>query len=876
MKKIIKIVLTLIGGFSVIFIASTILLHVYTEEIQSVVLKYLNKNINTKVDVGDIRYTFLRHFPYLSATFRSVSILSSEQYIQQMNRKDTLLKADEIILDMNIYNALIYRDIKIRRIIVDKGTLRLEEGKNVKNWEIWKNRRKQTKSTVIRIVRIYGLHYSYMDLNRKKSVKGFIEKAEWAGGMFQEKGGKVLIKHGNLCIENENKTVFTASQRMTISMRMQMNKDSVKIMNGKLVWNDMTGIFNGAVGRTYNDGYHFQLDGKPVDAEKVLKAFYKKKTLETERIKVLGKISFNGTLNGNINKPFLFNTKINLRGGGFDIEPGKGQENIKIERWSAICAYRMGEKNPYFDIRVQPAGIHYRNSSITAEATWEKRNKKYPLTIQLNGNVMLTDMKGWIKDEKDIIAGGQAAVKLKLRMPADVLKSFTLRSLPAVKTEGNISFQKLALTDPAPLYVEKLVADFLPDYVIGLNGSGIRWAGSMWKVKGSMLNLINYLEGKTPLIFQTNLSGASLDIEKAIAFFTHLKRVTQDKNGKNTRSMLPVVDSKILLDTFRYRRFNAERITGLFSYHDPVIALHNLSFETMNGHGEGQMEWNLQTDGRALVKTYAEISHINVHDLFFSFNNFGQNFIRSGNLNGDISGNISFQSMFDSRGKIIKPTILSDSYLVITNGELIGFEPLYKLSKFIRLSELKDIRFSKLENEIFIHDQQVRIPDMQVNSSALNLFISGTHHFDKRFDYRIRILLSDYLARKARDANNDNTQFGIVEDQNEGQSNLFLRYRGDEHASKITYDAGRVKKKISTDIKDETRRLKAILHEEMGLFKSDSVSGKSNQESKRKFNVEWPEEKKEKKKLQDTTGKKKFSIIWEEEVPDTSKKKKEL
>ena len=285
------------------------------------------------------------------------------------------------------------------------------------------------------------------------------------------------------------------------------------------------------------------------------------------------------------------------------------------------------------------------------------------------------------------------------------------------------------------------------------------------------------------------------------------------------------------------------------------------------------MEIRLGKNGQVLVKTYMEPSHINVKKLFYSFDNFGQDFIRAENLKGYVSGNITFQSSFDSTGKIIKSGLLSDSYIEITDGELLNFEPLFTLSKFIRLSELKDIRFSTLENEIFVHDQQVVIPDMQVNSSALNLSVSGIHHFNGTFDYHIGVLLSDYLFKRARNANKNNSRFGIIEEDNSEKNSLFLWYRGDRDQSKVSYDRKRVKRKISGNIKEEARQLKEILQGGNPSLK-DSLN--FTESGKKSFQVEWPEKVEKnsvvKEKKHDTLHKKKFSVIWEEE-PDTIQKK---
>ena len=150
-------------------------------------------------------------------------------------------------------------------------------------------------------------------------------------------------------------------------------------------------------------------------------------------------------------------------------------------------------------------------------------------------------------------------------------------------------------------------------------------------------------------------------------------------------------------------------------------------------------------------------------------------------------------------------------------------------------------------------------------------------HFDKNFEYRIRVYLSDYLARKAKRSNRDNG-LDLVEEEGQRNTSLFLIYKGDAENSKVYYDKERTRKKIAKEIKKEKDKLKAILREDVGIFKKDTSSFLIREEQQKKaFRVEWPEEENKKEKTttpqKDTSSGKKFKVIWEEE-PDSIPKKK--
>ncbi|MBK7818484.1 MAG: hypothetical protein IPJ60_13805 [Sphingobacteriaceae bacterium] len=57
-----------------------------------------------------------------------------------------------------------------------------------------------------------------------------------------------------------------------------------------------------------------------------------------------------------------------------------------------------------------------------------------------------------------------------------------------------------------------------------------------------------------------------------------------------------------------------------------------------------------------------------------------------------------------------------------------------------------------------------------------------------------------------------------------------------------------MKQKIKEDIKNEKQNLKAILKEEFGMFKKDSIKVKTNPKSDQQFKLEDPKKKKDPEK----------------------------
>jgi hypothetical protein len=160
---------------------------------------------------------------------------------------------------------------------------------------------------------------------------------------------------------------------------------------------------------------------------------------------------------------------------------------------------------------------------------------------------------------------------------------------------------------------------------------------------------------------------------------------------------------------------------------------------------------------------------------------------------------------------------------------------------------------------------------MDINSSAMDLTISGFHTFNGEYRYNMNLLLSEILSRKAKPKVQ---QYGYIEDDGVGNTRLYLLMKGDTANSTIEYDKQEVKAKIRNDIQKEKNDLKRMFNEEFGLFRKDSLSSPQKDEPARdEFKINWEEtnadslknkEKPNRKKRKDK--KSKFIIEWDKDT----------
>ncbi|MGB8489441.1 MAG: AsmA-like C-terminal region-containing protein, partial [Bacteroidales bacterium] len=316
------------------------------------------------------------------------------------------------------------------------------------------------------------------------------------------------------------------------------------------------------------------------------------------------------------------------------------------------------------------------------------------------------------------------------------------------------------------------------------------------------------------------------------------KAVKVKDNGKAPLNLPDkiLVGVDFSFDSLVYKTFKANRVKGSMNFKPGQLNFSSLNLNSQKGSMSGNGALIQHADRSFVGRGSFGVNNVDVNEAFLSFNNFGQNFLKSENIAGSLSGNISLVLPVDSMLKPDMKSLTADGKYVLSDGALIDFDPVKALSSFVELSELENIKFEKLENEFFIRNNCFYIPQMEVRSSAVDLSVNGTHTFDNNYQYHVKMLLSELLSNKARRNKSLSDDFGEVEDDGLGRTSVFLKIDGKGEEVKVSYDGKAAGDQVKNAIRKERQTLRNILNEEYGMYKKDTVERKAR---KPKFRVTW-------------------------------------
>lgn len=846
---------------------AAILGRIYEDEITQYVVSEFNKQIKTKAEVGDVKLSFLKKFPDASLEIKDVIIFS-------VLNSDTLLQADRLQLRFNVFR-LLKRQYFLKEVHIHSGMLNLlvDQSGN-KNYIFW-NRQKDNDSEAflldINNLKLTSISLNFQNLATDMAIAGNVKKGRFKGNFSKEEYNLAAGIDGILYHYTKKGTEYFKNQEINSSATLSVNPFTIEILSGDL---DLAGQLldvRGKIIRPRPLEYDLTLTSRHLDLDKVLRFNLLKGMKIPENLEAGGALTFQASVTGMASKTQMpkIDASFSLNDGWLTAtEIPYGIRELKTDGH-----YSNGNRQGPLSttISLSNTSLLYGNSRLGGN--YEIVNLNHPsINYSIKAELDLADIPSLISIDstfRDMDGMLYAEISLKgtqeslAKMQKPELLNFTYDA--KIRLDGvNLGLRYKSL-DLRNLSGELSYQDHLLIRTLGGNIEDIEF-----NLSGRADNLLEFLF--------TNSGNLWLDSDIYIskADLNNLSSLKQDNQNGTIKDTLNLPDrlfikTRYWIDELMVKKFHASQVTGELTYQPRRLSIPRLNLHSMHGQIDTEGILEQQQNKQFLVKSISKVSDIDITGAFTSFENFGQDFIMDEHIRGELSGLVNFSAGLNEQMKIKKETILADCDIVIQDGELSGFEPMRKLSRFIDVEELEDIKFSTLTNQIFIRNEEIIIPKMDIKSSAFDLTGSGIHGFDKNFTYKVKVSLSELLSKKAKKPDKSESEFGVIEDDGLGRVFIYLIIEGSGQGTEVRYDKRGAVQNIKDQFKEEKKELREILNEEFGLFKKDTtLRGEKEDDDASKFVLEWDEDLKNNIKTDtgnsdNDSDQERFTIVWDDE-----------
>lgn len=868
MRKL-KIISIIIGVLVLILVTIGVIFStVYEDRVKAFIIEQINESVNTKIDVQAVEFSVFKKFPYASLEFSNVTA----EEVTKNQQKGELFNAQSIYLQFNIIDILKENYI-IKKVQVNDGMMNLKVDKyGNDNFHFWKPATDSSanklsvelEQLIFEDVNFYYLN-EYKDLDMDINAEKLALSGNFSKDEFSMQTEAILLVNQM----NSNKQRILKNKYVYVNTELAINQKTqlYTISKGELALQDLTFILSGNI---RNKPGALALDitttGDELEIEKLFSLFPAEKKKALESYKTRGVITYKSIIKGDLSlkESPSFDAEFSITNGEV-IERSSDQALTNIQ---LSGSFTNGDKQSFNTSKLTLNQLDADFGMGHISGNYVITNFANPY-IELNSvaSIDLAVAKEFFKWDSLETASGQLDINIEYNGYVKELSDIQASELRKLNASG-----KARLTNAQLKKVNTQSAFEQINGSFKFNNNDVQidtfkfiTNGNKFELDGKFKNLLAFLfvEGED-LAVRTNFHANKL----VLADF-----LSQEEGSDEYTLNLPkniALSFAAKIDTFEFRKFKAENLRAQIELEDQILTATNVSFLSMQGEVRGNLAIDAQGD-KILITSKAKVIDINIHELFHQFENFNQTHISAENINGKTTTTVEFASVWDKQLKVDKEKIYVLADINVVNGELISYKPILALSKFIEVEELEHIKFDQLTTQIEVKNQTVYIPKTEVNSSALDITISGKHTFKNEIDYRFKLLLNDVLWKKAKKKKKETSEFGYIADDGLGKTTLFLKMTGTIDDYKIGYDTKGLKENWKENLKKEKNTLKKILNEEFGWFKKDTTIKKDEEPKDDGFQIEWEEEEEDKK---DKENKKKQTSKKESDKEKEKKTKK--
>lgn len=805
------------------------------DRIKQMVVDEINHYLLAPAEVGSIEFSMVRDFPDVSVVFRNVAINAP----QGLEGAPGLLHAESISLRFGLF-SLFSGNYRIRSVIISDASVTLwrdDAGRN--NYEIWKKEEsgsdRQVDFDIQRVVlKRTGVYYrdggggtdlavafDYFTLRGKKTGTvydlglsgGFIaERLTFANTAYALPGRQAL--HAYLLIDPERESVIITDTRIQAGGEEFSLEGSLNYTRPVSNLDLTLAVKNSEIKNL--------LSLVPERYTASFKKYHPDGRL-TAAVKISGKY-------GDHHFPLIT--------ADFSVKKGSAiyrDYNSEFSSISASGSYTHEAGN-------RPARLLLRSFSGSSGRGSFKGSldlvdfRKPNIKLTLSSRLYLEEIGGFLANDHFKDATGQLAADIAYEGTFDAAQNISERA------SGTLDLRNAGFTlirDGSRIR-EVNAALQLQNGSVLVDRLSFKTGRSDLSMSGSFSNLAAYLfmEGQ-PLFFDANVRSGRLSLEDLVPASAD---AAAEPGSAADHPVLPAnVGFNVVFacDLFTYREFSAANVTGKLHMNDQVLRLEQFSMDAMDGRVSGSGTFNNRYGSYSQVVCNASLKNVDIHRLFREFGNFGQTSLQSHHLKGRADADVQYGAKMDNRLETDAASVSAVADLEIRNGELLGFEPLQELSRFLDENELKNVRFSTLKNRIEIARKTVIIPEMEVKSSVMGLKGYGSHTFGNEIDYHLNVLLSEIGKNKKR---RNPAPPDATETLAEGKTRLFLHMSGTVDNPIVRYDSRAVVKKVTEDFKNQKQELRQVLREEFGKEPKTTDPKGKEKSNEVKFEIEWDDD----------------------------------
>ncbi|MGK0366141.1 MAG: hypothetical protein ACI85O_003214 [Saprospiraceae bacterium] len=831
MKFIKRFLLVILTTLLCLVAVGFILAYFYEDEIGAKVVKELSKELQVDLQVKNVELSVFSGFPDASVNLNGVRL-------EDINKKD-LLKAKRLSFRFGLL-SLFSDNIKVHKVRVENGSLSLYiDRRGQQNFDILKSTKVKEESVDASFAisldeaELKNITLRYQDDRSKQKIKTLINNATFSGEFSDTKFS--VASNSNLLLHYLRSEGEDYLQNRKVSYDAKIDVDlkagTYDFKRVSLQVNENEFIVDGHLDvEEMHTKVDILLTSDDASLESVIQLMPEEYLDYFSDFSSRGDFDFELWIQGDYSdkeKPGI-EAKFGLKNG--EIRSKKLHDPLRDVSFEAKFTNGQYRNNKTTVFELNEFKGLFARKLVTMDFMIFNFDEPQ-IDFNLNGTLPLESIYGLI--DSPMITGGSGEIRVRdLKIDGKLADMQSMSGIKKVKATGS------AIFEDAALIIKKNIVS-VEEGTVKLDGNTfileevqLTGAGSAVQLDGTFFNLLPVLFSdrrntkKAELEFDAKLKAAKLDIGKIIAL-TEAEAIPSSYVNEDKR--LAVNDSLQAKGVQQRERFTNllkgkfEANIGEFIY-DKIEGegfLGRLEFDNNQMNIKGRtnaMEGILDLDGviffvnKPYLKAKLICNNVNLKEFFRQTGSFGQDVLTDENLDGKINSKIVIQAYFDQENNFQYDKLRVLAGIGIEDGYLKDFKMLESFSDFVKIEDLRDIKFTDLKSWLEIRNGKIFMPATFIQSNALNLELSGEYTFENDLDFNVKVNAGQILINSFK---KHNKKLKPQASKKDGFFNLYYKVYG--NVEKVDYEMN--KREVKQDLaRSQHRRseIRVALRKEFG------------------------------------------------------------
>ncbi len=739
MKKALKI----IGITLLIIIALLVAIpFAFQGQIKDIVKRFINQNLNAKVEFSDVNLSFIRSFPQAHVKVTDLVITNFEPF-----KDETFATAKDIAFTMSVKELFKSADedpIVVNTITIDEALLTLKTDKlGNNNYDITKETENQTASTNdssfafdIEDYQINNSAFSYIDEGTDIIIHVTELNHEGHGTFSAESSELNTRSEANVSVTLDS-TNYLSSNPVKLDALIDLDLENQKytFKDNKGFINNLPLEFQGFVQQVEN-GQHIDIsfENPESDFKNFLAVIPKAYSKNIENVQTTGDFKLKGIVKGLSSDETIPNLDISITSNNASFkypDLPKRVSNISID--TRIKNETGKTDDTYIDIKTLNFKID--EDVFKSSATLKNLTKNMLVNANIDGVLNLGNItKVYPVELENTLTG---ILKGKINTAFD-MKAIETNAYERIKNNGSASITDFVFSSKDivnPIHISEADMTFNPG-TVALKNFKAKTGESDLNATGTINNLLGFLLSDNTLKGNFNVTS---NLFKVSDFMSEDETSAENKTTSDSESLkIPeFLDCTINANaqTVVYDNLNLKNVSGKLFIKDQKASLQNMSSSIF----DGKLSINGDVSTKAETPTFNLKLGANDFDIAQSFKGMDllQNLAPIAKLlQGKLNTTLNLSGTLDNEFSPVLSSVSGDALAELLTTQINTKDGLLsKLESSLNFIDFDKLDLKDVKTKLEFADGKVAVKPFDFKYKDIEVEVSGAHGFDKTLNY---------------------------------------------------------------------------------------------------------------------------------------------